>query len=203
MGNASQPRWQRSQESFSPASSCHCAIICGSCGAHDFTMSPLHSWKAFRNQMMGRQFFFSSNVISCTEAQPSHWSHFYEISITSWVAFCLTAACRSLLGDLMNSFSFSHSFSYMFYCSITGLTSSLTGLIYPICDTSQQIRMTDAGGMQIGVTLHDGSSLTSAGEGWNPADQTSILSRIRTNPSPMEQANLLPLLVIFQFNRNC
>lgn len=155
--------------------------------------------------MMGRQFFFffSSNVISCTKAQPSHWSHFYEISIISRVTFCLTAACRSLLGDLMNSFSFSHSFSFMFSCAITGLPSSLTGLNYPICDTSQQIRMTNAGGMYIGVTVQDGTSLTSAGEGRNPADQTSILSRIRTNPSSMEQANLLPLLVILQFNRNC
>lgn len=52
------------------------------------------------------------------------------------------------------------------------------------------------------VTVQDGTSLTSAGEGRYPVGQTSILSRIRTNPSPVEQANLPPVLVIFQFNRN-
>lgn len=67
VGNASQPRWQRSQESFSPASNCHC-IICGSCGAHE----PTAQLRDISKSNNGKTSFLRCKVISSTKAQARH-----------------------------------------------------------------------------------------------------------------------------------
>lgn len=62
--NSSQHYWQRSQKSLSPASSCHCPPIRGSCGARGLNLGHCKVQNRSKDPIVMRHYLLMKKIIS-------------------------------------------------------------------------------------------------------------------------------------------